>query len=106
MSNNMKLISLQCPHCNATIEVQDGLDTFYCNYCGNKIMLDGMSDAAYQAKVQIKGMEHEERMQAMEYAEHEKKLKSLYRFYGGIFIILAFLLVISILMVGISCGAI
>lgn len=26
---------LKCPNCNAALEIENGLDTFYCKYCGN-----------------------------------------------------------------------
>lgn len=30
----MELKSLFCPNCGASLEVEDGLDTFFCKYCG------------------------------------------------------------------------
>lgn len=51
----MKLQSLNCPNCNATLEIENGVDTFFCMHCGHKIVLTDMSDAAYRAKVQISG---------------------------------------------------
>lgn len=59
----MELKSLHCPNCGAILDVEDGLDTFFCKYCGHKILLEGQSKAAYEAKVRVKHMEHEERMQ-------------------------------------------
>lgn len=53
----MKLQSLNCPNCNATLEIENGVDTFFCMHCGHKIVLTDMSDAAYRAKVQIKALE-------------------------------------------------
>lgn len=67
----MKTYSLNCPNCNGNLEVEDGLDTFFCKYCGYKIMLEGQSEAAYRAKTRIKGMEHDERMAEKKY-EHER----------------------------------
>lgn len=58
----MKLQSLKCPNCDAVLEIEDGIDTFFCKYCGNKIVLTDMSAASYNAKVQVKAMEHKERM--------------------------------------------
>ena len=58
----MELITLKCPNCNADIEVENGVDTFYCKYCGYKIILDGQSDAAINAKVRMKEMESNERI--------------------------------------------
>ncbi|MCR5600087.1 MAG: hypothetical protein K6G33_05035 [Ruminococcus sp.] len=100
----MKLITLKCPNCDATLEVQDGIDTFYCMYCGNKIMLDGMSKVAYQSKVKVKEMEHkehivdkqneQERFKLIMKAEEEKRSD---RAIGKIFIgyILFFLLLLG-----------
>ena len=59
----MELKSLFCPNCGASLEVEDGLDTFFCKYCGYKILLQGQSKAAYDAKVRVKHMEHKERLQ-------------------------------------------
>lgn len=59
----MELKSLYCPNCGAAVKPVDGLDTFYCQYCGYQIHLDGMSDEAYKAHTKVKQMEHEERMQ-------------------------------------------
>lgn len=59
----MELKSLYCPNCGAAVKPVDGLDTFYCQYCGYQIHLDGMSDEAYKARTKVKQMEHEERMQ-------------------------------------------
>lgn len=67
----MNTKALSCPNCGAALEVEDGLDTFFCKYCGYKIILEGQSDAAYRAKTKIKSMEHDERMADKKY-EHER----------------------------------
>lgn len=70
----MKLHALKCPNCDASIEIEDGIDTFFCKYCGYKIYLDGMSDASINAKVQIKGMAHQEKMKTMQYEQERYKI--------------------------------
>ena len=72
----MELKSLNCPNCGANLDVENGLDTFYCKYCGYKIVIDGQSDAAYDAKVKIKDMEHKERL------EDKKNEQEKYRIMG------------------------
>ena len=64
---------LQCPNCGATLSIEDGLDTFFCQYCGTKVVLEGQSDAAYEARTRVKQMAHEERMmdKQIEYDKHE-----------------------------------
>ena len=36
----MKLKVLKCPECRANIEIEDGRNFCFCNYCGCKIILD------------------------------------------------------------------
>lgn len=71
----MKTYALKCPNCDGDLEVEDGLDTFFCKYCGYKIMLEGQSEAAYRAKTRIKGMEHDERMADKKYAHERYKIE-------------------------------
>ena len=59
----MKIIQLRCPSCGSTLEAEDGLEVFYCKYCGQKIILSEQSPDALKAKVAVKQMGHEERMQ-------------------------------------------
>jgi len=63
----MKLFHLNCPNCQAELSVKDGIDTFFCTYCGAQLILEGQSDSALNAKVRIKEMEHEERSQEKKY---------------------------------------
>lgn len=71
----MKLQSLKCPNCDAALEIEDGIDTFFCKYCGYKIVLTDMSDASYNAKVQVKQMEHQEKLRDKEYAQERYKME-------------------------------
>ena len=70
----MEFKSLTCPNCTANIEIEDGLDIFFCKYCGHKILLSGQSKAAYDAKVRVKDMEHKERMQDKHDSQERYKL--------------------------------
>lgn len=71
----MELKSLFCPNCGANLEVEDGLDTFFCKYCGYKILLQGQSKAAYDAKVRVKHMEHKERLQEKRDAQERYRME-------------------------------
>lgn len=46
----MKFVQIKCPNCGADLEAENGLDSFYCKYCGTKIILSGQGSAAYVAK--------------------------------------------------------
>lgn len=72
----MKMHLLRCPSCNADLEIEDGINLFFCKYCGSKIMLEGQSKASINAKVKIKEFEHRERLQNNEFEHNERILKS------------------------------
>ena len=48
----MEMHVLKCPHCNADLKIEDGINTFYCQYCGTKIILHGQSDEEIKAKAE------------------------------------------------------
>jgi len=64
----MKLVQMKCPNCDADLSVDDGIESFYCQYCGTKIILDGQSDTAIKAKVASKAIDKVEAM-------HKARLK-------------------------------
>ena len=74
----MEMFQLKCPHCGAELEAEDGLETFYCKYCGGKIILEGQSGDVIDAKVRIKELEHEKRMLEMKIKEQEQIRKETY----------------------------
>ena len=99
----MELKSLFCPNCGASLEVEDGLDTFFCKYCGYKILLQGQSKAAYDAKVRVKHLEHKERLQdkrdaqeryRMEFKQKDER-RTLAIVFGILGAIIAMCLIIS-----------
>ena len=65
----MELKALKCPNCTGALEVEDGLDTFFCKYCGYKIVMADLSEAAYKAKSAVIQYRHEETMQDKEHLE-------------------------------------
>lgn len=54
----MKLYLMKCPDCGGQLEVEEGLQFFYCKYCGSKILVD---------RTKLQEMEHEEKMSDIEY---------------------------------------
>ena len=49
----MEIIQLRCPNCNAELSAENDLDTFYCKYCGTKILLANQSSATIRAKADV-----------------------------------------------------
>lgn len=106
----LKIVSLNCPNCSGELEVEDGLDTFFCKYCGSKIMLEGQSDAAYRAKTKVKGMEHDERMADKKYAHERYKIEQETKSEKSkvkrtILIVVAIVIAYVVLFAGFFCGA-
>ena len=98
----MKVVQLKCPSCGNALEVEDGLETFFCQYCGHRIVLAEQSEHVVKAKVDIERMKHEERMRQMELDAEEKKRKEEDRF-GRLFLkgaigFFIFLILVSIIM--------
>lgn len=105
----MNLFTLECPNCKASLEIEDGIDSFYCRYCGAKLLVEGMSGDSLNARVRLKEMEHEERLQDAEYEYKRFKLlhkaKEERHSWVIIFILLAVLGVPSFLYFGsVSCS--
>lgn len=71
----MKLTVLRCPNCSAKIKEVNGVDTFYCQYCGYQIVMDGMSRASYAAKTRMLEMEYEEDLYDKSLAQERFKMK-------------------------------
>ena len=98
----MNLKVLHCPNCGASIEIEDGIDTFFCKYCGYRIILEGQSKAAYEAKVRVKHMEHRQKIQdkkdaqeryRMEFKQRDEKRTFIMAFgLLGVIIAICFLL--------------
>lgn len=103
---NMNLKSLHCPNCGGTIETEDGLDMFYCKYCGHKIVLESQSPAAYKAKTKIKRMKHEEKLQDKQNAHERYKMEFEAKQQNiGLFIALGLLVTgLLIIFIFIICG--
>ena len=69
----MKILQLKCPSCGASLEAEDNLETFYCKYCGAKIVLAEQDKAVIGAKVIRDILAYRER--AAERKAEEKRLK-------------------------------
>lgn len=67
----MNIITLRCPNCGAGLEIDNGIDTFYCMHCGHRIIMENMNKEAIRARVKLKGMEHDERL-VDKYQQHER----------------------------------
>ena len=95
--NNMEVLKMHCPSCGASIDVEDGLDTFYCSHCGTKLLVSGQDKDTLNAKVTLRiaekklDLEYEEkekqRRYALEKEKHDEKSLLIHFLIMGIFVI-------------------
>ena len=68
----IKFISVKCPECGATLEIEEGRNKAFCSYCGAKILIYDENHHEYvyrtiddaglkQAEVRLKELEYEEK---------------------------------------------
>lgn len=80
----IKFVSVKCPECGATLDVEEGRKQLFCSYCGTKVMIDndneyiyrhideaGIKQAEADKLIRLKELELEEK-------ENEKSRKGRY----------------------------
>jgi DNA-directed RNA polymerase subunit RPC12/RpoP len=100
------LKSLSCPNCGASLEIEDGIDTFFCKFCGHKILLDGLSEHVYEAKVRVKDMEHQERLIEKQQAQERYKIETRHKLLknGVTIYIIIYAAILFLLFIGLAIG--
>lgn len=76
---SIKLITLKCPDCGASIEIEDNREHAFCTYCGAKILIHNENEYVYhyvdEAEVKQAETERELRLKELEIAEKEREKK-------------------------------
>jgi DNA-directed RNA polymerase subunit RPC12/RpoP len=72
----MKLTVLKCPNCDGVIDNAEGLNTFFCKYCGHKIIIEELTEAEIKANLALKNMTYKENMQKLKNEAEAEKVKS------------------------------
>ena len=84
----VQFISVKCPECGANLSVEAGRESFFCSYCGVKVMVVNNNEHIYRTidEAGIKQAETERvvRMRELELEENENKSGSKKKFiaYG------------------------
>ena len=74
----MKIISLKCPECNATLSIEGDRKYCFCQYCGTKILIDDGSTTHTYRKVdeaRIREADVKENIRLRELEIEEKKIE-------------------------------
>ena len=71
----MNILQIKCPSCGATLEAENNIDTFFCKYCGTKIIVADQNEETIKAKAKIKSEEQQIKHQEFK-LQHESKERS------------------------------
>lgn len=99
----MEVLKMHCPSCGASVDVQNGIDTFYCSHCGTKLLVSGQDKDTLNAKVTLRiaekklDLEYEDKERQRQY-EFEKEKYGNKTLLVSTLIMLVFLLLIVILL--------
>lgn len=69
----MKMVELKCPYCGADLEVDNGIDSFYCMYCGGKIIFDELDTNTTKLKLKAQEVDLEKYRIDKELEEKERE---------------------------------
>ena len=75
----MRIMSVKCPECNATLSIEDDRKRCFCQYCGTKIIIDDGSTTHTYRKIdeaRIREADVKENIRLRELAIEEKKLEA------------------------------
>lgn len=86
----MKLISLKCPECNANLQIEEGRDKCFCQYCGAEISVNDyysshiyrkvdearIKEAEYKKEVRVKQAEIDKEVRLKELEVEARRSKS------------------------------
>ena len=73
----MKLISLKCPECSSNLQIEEGRDKCFCQYCGAEITINDYSSSHIYRKVdeaRIKEAEYKKEVRVKQ-AEIDKEVR-------------------------------
>ena len=96
----MKIISLKCPECGASIQVEDDRDKCFCTYCGTQLYLD--DGAKREVHEHIYREVDEARIKEAELELEKQKLNWMNSPKGFAGTIVGFLIIYIVLMVTIK----
>lgn len=75
----MELFTMRCPNCGADLEVENGIDSLYCKYCGTKILVSGQDKHTVRAKAVVNILDKIQQMDETErqyYEDHKEEIEA------------------------------
>ena len=92
----IKFISVKCPGCGASLDVEEGRTQLFCSYCGNKVTIQNDNEYIYryidEASIKETEIRSMLRIKELELEEKEKEISRKGRYFafglaGGLLVI-------------------
>lgn len=92
----ISFVSVKCPECNANLSIEEGRDSFFCTYCGAKVIINNENEHIIRNidEARIKEAETDRMVKLRELELEKERLKSN-RFYKAIWISIVILLLVA-----------
>lgn len=73
----VKLITVKCPKCDADLSLEGGRDSYFCLYCGTKLIMNNENEVIYRSidEARIKETETDRMIRLAELEIREKELE-------------------------------
>lgn len=82
---SIKVTSVKCPQCGASVNIEDGNEEAYCSYCGSKVFINNENEYVHhnidEAAVKQAETDRIVRLKQMEIAEKERESNARMRAY-------------------------
>lgn len=95
----IKLVEIKCPNCGATLNYEEGRKVLYCQYCGEKILIDDDHEYTYHHidDADIKRAETDQMVKMRWLEMEERERRRYFRAAVGLCIICAALVIIGVI---------
>lgn len=102
----VKLVSVKCPQCGASLDIDEGRNHVFCSYCGTKILVDNDNEYIYRHidEASIKQTEAETMLRLKEMELQEKEDERKRKSQRTAYIIAAAVAIFGILLEAIADG--
>ena len=102
----IKFISIKCPECGATLDIEEGRRQIFCSYCGTRVMVQNDNEYIYHHidEAQIKQAEVNQEVQLRRMEIIERKLAAAEKSRKAKVILTIILAIFAVAFIGLGFG--
>ena len=81
----IRFISIKCPECGASLEIEEGRKQAFCTYCGAKVLIydENHHEYTYRTIDEASLLQANVRLKELEYEEKKRKSKVRWTILAG-----------------------